>query len=62
MKRLYDVSPVSIPAYPGADDLAVAKRSKHIYNEKQQRKNEEIDLIKRNLLSLNLKILKKKKK
>ena len=62
VKRLYDVSPVSIPAYPGADDLAVAKRSKHIYNEKQQRKNEEIDLIKRNLLSLNLKILKKKKK
>ena len=61
MKRLYDVSPVSIPAYPDANDLSVAKRGLAIYNEKQTRKDEEIDLIKRNLLELNIKILKKKR-
>ena len=61
VKRLYDVSPVSIPAYPGADDLAVAQRSLAINNETKQRKDEEIDLIKRNLLELNIKILKRKK-
>tara|TARA_R110002072_G_scaffold121850_1_gene256049 strand:+ start:4753 stop:5757 length:1005 start_codon:yes stop_codon:yes gene_type:complete len=61
VKRLYDVSPVSIPAYPGADDLAVAQRSLAMNNETKQRKDEEIDLIKRNLLELNIKILKRKK-
>ncbi len=61
VKRLYDVSPVSIPAYPDANDLSVAKRGLAIYNEKQTRKDEEIDLIKRNLLELNIKILKKKR-
>ena len=60
VKRLYDVSPVSIPAYPGANDLAVAQRGLAIYNEKKQRKDEEIDLIMRNLLELKIKILKKK--
>ena len=60
VKRLYDVSPVSIPAYPGANDLAVAQRGLAIYNEQKQRKDEEIDLIKRNLLQLKIKILKKK--
>ena len=60
VKRLYDVSPVSIPAYPGANDLAVAQRGLAIYNEQKQRKDEEIDLIKRNLLELKIKILKKK--
>ena len=60
VKRLYDVSPVSIPAYPGANDLAVAQRGLAIYNERKQRRDEEIDLIKRNLLELNIKILKKK--
>ena len=61
VKRLYDVSAVSIPAYPGANDLAVAQRSFAINKEVKQRKQEEIDLIKRNLLDLNLKILKIKK-
>ena len=61
VKRLYDVSPVSIPAYPGANDLAVAQRGLAIYKEKKQRKDEEIDLIKRNLLELKIKILKKRK-
>lgn len=60
VKRLYDVSPVSIPAYPGANDLAVAQRSLAINNETKQRKDEEIDLIKRNLLELNIEILKRK--
>ena len=60
VKRLYDVSPVSIPAYPGANDLAVAQRGLAIHNEHKQRKDEEIDLIKRNLLELKIKILKKK--
>ena len=55
------MSPVSIPAYPDANDLSVAKRGLAIYNEKQTRKDEEIDLIKRNLLELNIKILKKKR-
>lgn len=61
VKRLYDVSPVSIPAYPDANDLAVAQRSLAIEKEKQQKKEEEIDLISRNLLELKLKIIKKKK-
>lgn len=61
VKRLYDVSPVSIPAYPGADDLAVAQRSLAINKETKQKKEEEIDLIKRNLLELNIEILKRKK-
>tara|TARA_R100000742_G_C4279648_1_gene104972 strand:+ start:4610 stop:5380 length:771 start_codon:yes stop_codon:yes gene_type:complete len=61
VKRLYDVSPVSIPAYPDANDLMVAKRSLAIQKEKQQKKDEEIDLISRNLLELKLKIIKKKK-
>tara|TARA_R100001530_G_C4321449_1_gene155994 strand:+ start:4596 stop:5537 length:942 start_codon:yes stop_codon:yes gene_type:complete len=60
VKRLYDVSPVSIPAYPGANDLAVAQRGLAIHNEQKQRKDEEIDLIKRNLLELKIKILKRK--
>ena len=60
VKRLYDVSPVSIPAYPGADDLAVAQRGLAIYNEQTQRRDEEIDLIRRNLLELKIKILKRK--
>ena len=61
VKRLYDVSPVSIPAYPGANDLAVAQRGLAINKETKQRKDEEIDLIKRNLLKLNIEILKRKK-
>ena len=61
VKRLYDVSPVSIPAYPDADDLVVAQRSLAIHNEKQNKVDEEKDLISRNLLELKLKIIKKRK-
>ena len=60
VKRLYDVSPVSIPAYPDANDLSVAQRSLAINKEQQTRKDEEKDLIRRNLLELNIKILKRK--
>lgn len=60
VKRLYDVSPVSVPAYPDANDLTVAKRSLSIHNEKQNKINEEKDLISRNLLELKLKIINKK--
>lgn len=61
VKRLYDVSPVSIPAYPDADDLVVAQRSLAIHNEQQNKVDEEKDLISRNLLELKLKIIKKRK-
>ncbi len=61
VKRLYDVSPVSIPAYPDADDLVVAQRGLAIHNETQNRVDEEKDLISRNLLELKLKIIKKRK-
>ncbi|MAK37515.1 MAG: HK97 family phage prohead protease [Flavobacteriaceae bacterium] len=62
VKRLYDVSPVSIPAYPDADDLAVAQRSLAGHKETELKKDEEIDLIRRNLLDLNIKIKKSKVK
>lgn len=62
VKRLYDVSPVSIPAYPDADDLAVAQRSLAGHKETKLKKDEEIDLIRRNLLDLNIKIKKSKVK
>ena len=61
VKRLYDVSPVSIPAYPDANDLSVAQRSLSIYKENENKRDEEIDLIRRNLLELKLKIIKKRK-
>ena len=61
VKRLYDVSPVSIPAYPDANDLSVAQRSLAIHKETELKKDEEVDLIRRNLLELNIKIIKNKK-
>ena len=56
--RLYDVSPVSIPAYPSANDLTIAQRSKELYNNKTKKQNE----IKRHLgvLGLKINLLKKK--
>lgn len=60
VKRLYDVSPVSIPAYPDADDLSVAQRGLAVHKENEQKKDEEKDLIRRNLLELKLKIIKRK--
>ena len=62
VKRLFDVSPVSIPAYPDANDLAVAQRSLAIHKETELKKDEEVDLIRRNLLELNIKIIKNQRK
>tara|TARA_R100001244_G_scaffold121245_1_gene90875 strand:+ start:3024 stop:3995 length:972 start_codon:yes stop_codon:yes gene_type:complete len=63
VKRLYDVSPVSIPAYPSANDLALAQRSKMIYIDKQKMQEETDDEINRSIEKLKLKIniLKRKK-
>ena len=58
--RLFDVSPVSIPAYPSANDLSIAKRSKMIYKDKQKLKNEREHEIRMNLLELKINILKRK--
>lgn len=56
--RLYDVSPVSIPAYPSANDLTIAQRSKQLYNNKTKKQNK----IERHLgvLGLKINLLKKK--
>jgi HK97 family phage prohead protease len=62
VKRLYDVSPVSIPAYPDANDLVVAQRGLAVHKEHEQKKDVETDLISRNLLELKLKIINKKKR
>ena len=64
VKRLYDVSPVSIPAYPSANDLALAQRSKMIYNDKQKMQAESNYEMKTSLdkLKLKINILKRKRK
>lgn len=60
VKRLFDVSPVTYPAYPDADDLVIAQRGLSVYKEKQERLNEEKDLVKRSLLNLNIELQKRK--
>ena len=60
VKRLYDVSPVSLPAYPDADDIAVAQRGYYIYKDKQKIEAEDNYEIKRSLLKLKINILKRK--
>lgn len=54
--RLYDVSPVSIPAYPDADSLQVAKRGLEKFKNNEKNKS----YSERELLDLKLKILKRK--
>jgi len=58
--RLYDVSPVTYPAYPNVDDLVVAQRGLATYKEKVERENEEKDLVKRSLVSLKIELKKRK--
>ena len=58
--RLYDVSPVTYPAYPEANDLIVAQRGLATYKEKVERENEEKDLVKRSLVSLKIELKKRK--
>ena len=60
VKRLYDVSPVSLPAYPDADDIAVAQRGYYVHKDKQKIEKENNYEIKRSLLKLKINILKRK--
>lgn len=60
VKRLYDVSPVTYPAYPDANDLVIAQRSLSIYKEKQEREQEENDLVMRSKLALQIELKKRK--
>ena len=60
IERLYDVSPVTYPAYTEANDLAVAQRGLAIYKEKVQKEEEEKDLVMRSLASLKIELAKRK--
>lgn len=60
VNRLYDVSPVSLPAYPSANDLALAQRSNFLDKE-NTRKTEEREFEKDELLNLKINLLKRKK-
>ena len=59
--RLYDVSPVSIPAYPTANDLSIANRSRMTFKDKTKMRSEQDYEYKRSLLELKINILKRKK-
>jgi len=61
VKQLYDVSPVTYPAYPDADDLTLAQRSLAIHKEKEENKRQEKDLVKRSLLKLKIELKKRSK-
>ena len=56
--RLFDVSPVSFPAYEQTNDLAVAKRKYNFFKEKENFDKEEKDLVQRSLLALKLNLIK----
>ena len=60
VSRLYDVSPVSIPAYPSANDLTIAQRSKEIYNNKTKKENEKVFQRYTDVLGLKINLLKRK--
>ena len=59
VNRLYDVSPVSLPAYPSANDLALAQRSNFLDKEKTRKKNEQ-EYETNSLLNLKINLLKRK--
>ena len=61
VNRLYDVSPVSLPAYPSANDLALAQRSNFLDKEKT-RKEDEQKYESNSLLNLKINLLKRKVK
>tara|TARA_R110001606_G_scaffold112863_1_gene239987 strand:- start:366 stop:1250 length:885 start_codon:yes stop_codon:yes gene_type:complete len=58
--RLFDVSPVSLPAYPQANDLQVAQRGLIIYKNKQNLKEELKFEFQNELRKLKINILKRK--
>jgi uncharacterized protein len=60
VKRLYDVSPVSLPAYPSANDLALAQRSNFMDKENTRKKQETL-YEKNSLLNLKINLIKRKK-
>ena len=60
IKRLYDVSPVALPAYASADDLALAKRSNFLDKEKTRKQNEN-QYEKNSVHNLKINLLKRKK-
>jgi HK97 family phage prohead protease len=60
VSRLFDVSPVSIPAYPTANDLSIAQRSRMTYKDKTKMKQESEYENRNNLLELKINILKRK--
>ena len=60
VSRLFDVSPVSIPAYPSANDLSIANRSRMIHKDKTKIDGENRYEYKRSLLELKINILKRK--
>ena len=60
VKNLYDVSPVTYPAYPDANDLTLAKRSLALHKEKEENKKQEKDLVQRSLLALKIELKKRK--
>ena len=60
--KLYDVSPVTYPAYSQAEsDLVVAQRGLAMYKEKQEIKEEETDLVARSLAKLKIELIKRTK-
>jgi len=60
--RLYDVSPVSFPAYSQSEaDLVVAKRGLACYKETQRKEDEEKDLVARSLAQLKIELIKRNK-
>ncbi len=60
VKRLYDVSPVSLPAYPSANDLALAQRSNFMDKENKRKQGEQKFEL-NTLLNLKINLLKRKK-
>ena len=60
--RLYDVSPVTYPAYKQAEsDLVVAQRGLAMYKESKEIKEEENDLVARSLAKLKIELIKRTK-
>ena len=60
VSRLFDVSPVSIPAYPTANDLSIAQRSRMTHKDKTKMKQESEYENCNDLLQLKINILKRK--
>lgn len=62
IEKLYDVSPVTYPAYSQAEsDLVVAQRALAMYKENKEIKEEETDLVARSLAQLKIELIKRKK-